>query len=287
MQEFEFNGSVMKSIIFLFVYVFLLSGCVVTQKVLDPVDPESVLSPKQLQNELHLHEQRLTQTITGICQKHQKHQEYQVHQMHQEHLMRMDANLISLLAQVEKINDRDKQRSRTAVKVEKAQRPQAPSLTEGKLLLGERELVYLDEFEHVFTAHIDLAADSSMLKADNISVFERDGSQWVRFDLSLHGDDKSKNNGKPKNKALKTFETKVQRMVRIKSRSNGQKAMRYPVIRVHLSIGKYQGVTDIYLGGKNKRKHTLVLGRKFIKDIAVIDISQTFVQGKTYLHKPK
>ncbi len=252
--------------------MFLLSGCVVPQKVLEPVAPEPVLSPQQFQNELQLYEQRLTQIITGIDQQQQQQQQQ---------LMLIDANLIALSAQVEKINRWNKRMSRTVVKVEEAQKPQAPPLVEEKLLLGELELVYLDEFEHGFTAHIDLAVDLSMLKTDKVSLFERDGDQWVRFDLSLKLDSKSKG------ETIKTFEAKVQRMVRIKSRSNGKKAKRYPVIQVHLNIGKYQGVTNLYLGGKNKRKHALVLGRKFIKDIAIIDISQTFIQGKTRLHNSK
>lgn len=242
------------------------------QKVLDPVDPKPVLSPEQFYNELQLHEQRLMQTITGV---------YQNQERQYEKLMRMDADLVTLLAQVEKINNRSKRASRSKVKLKKALPPKVPSLVEEKLLLGEQELVYIDEFAHIFTAHIDPAIDSSMLKADNLDLFERDGDQWVRFNLSLKSDNKSENG------TDKTFEAKVRRMIRIKSRTKGQKSMRYPVIRVHLKVGKYQGVTDVYLGIQNKRKHTLILGRKFIQDIAVIDISQTFIQGKTRLHNSK
>jgi len=252
--------------------MFLLSGCVAPQKVLDSVKPEPVLSSEQFYNELHLHEQRLVQTITGIYQN-QEHQ--------YEKLTRMDADLAALLAQVKTLNDRSQRVPRSEVKPKKALQLTAPSLAEKKLLLGELELVYIDEFAHLFTAHVDPAIDSSMLKVDNLGLFERDGDEWVRFNLFLKGDDQSEN------KTDKTFEVKVKRMIRIKSRTNGKQPVRYPVIRVHLNVGKYQGVTDVYLIMKNKRKHTLVLGRKFIKDIAVIDISQTFIQGKTRLHNSK
>jgi len=252
--------------------MLFLSGCVAPQKILDPVDPKPALSPEQFYNELHLHEQRLVQTMTGIYQD-QKHQ--------YEKLTRMDADLAALLAQVKKLNDRSQRVPRSEVKSKKVLPLKAPSLDEKKLLLGELELVYIDEFAHIFTAHIDPAIDSSMLKVDNIGLFERDGDEWVRFNLFLKSDDQSES------KTDKTFEVKVQRMIRIKSRTNGNQPVRYPVIRVHLNVGKHQGVTDVYLMMKNKRKHTLVLGRKFIKDIAVIDISQTFIQGKTRLHNFK
>lgn len=261
----------MKSVNFLYVIVFLLSGCVATQKLPVPVDPEPVLSPEQFQDELFLHEQRLTQTIASICQQSQQ-------------LMKMDTSLNTLLTQVEDINERSKRVRRAVAKVEQAypHPPKAlPPLIEDKLLLGEREWVYLNEFEHAFTAYIDPGVDSSMLKADNINLFERDGDQWVRFDVLLTGKNKSKS------EAVKTFKLKVQRMIRIKSRSSGQESLRYPVIQVNLNIGKYRGMTDVYLGTQGKRKHTLVLGRKFLKDIAVIDISQTFIQGKTSLHNSK
>lgn len=252
--------------------VFLLSGCAATQKVLAPVvapKPKPVLSQEQFQSGLQLHEQRLTHTITDICQQ-------------SEPLMQIDANLTTLLMQVEKINERSKRVRRAVAKVEKAHPPQIqPSIIEDKLLLSELERVYLGELKHVFTAHIDPGVDSSMLKVDNINLFERDGKQWVRFDLLQKTDKKTDET------AVETFEIKVQRMIKIKSRSSEHKAMRYPVIRVNLNIGQYQGVTDIYLGVQNKRKHALVLGRKFIKDIAVIDISQTFIQGKTSLHNSK
>ncbi|NOY72645.1 MAG: hypothetical protein GXP14_09765 [Gammaproteobacteria bacterium] len=261
----------MKSVIFLYIIIFLLSGCVATQKPLMPVDPEPVLSPEQLQDELLSHEQRLTQTIVGIFQQSQQSQQ----------LMQIDADLNTLLAQVDKINERSKRVRRAVAKVEKAYPPKAPPLIEDKLLLGEREWVYLNEFEHVFTAYIDPGVDSSMLKVDNINLFERDGDQWVRFDVLLPGDNKSES------ETVKTFKLKVQRMIRIKSRSSDKKSLRYPVIQVNLKIGKYQGMTDIYLGTQGKRKHALVLGRKFLKDIAVIDISQTFIQGKTSLHNSK
>lgn len=79
-------------------------------------------------------------------------------------------------------------------------------------------------------------------------------------------------------KPASTYESKVVRFVRIKQ--EGDVDDRRPVIHAHLKIGKYSAETDLNLTDRSHLDYPLLLGRKFIKDIAVVDVSQQFIHGK-------
>ena len=138
-----------------------------------------------------------------------------------------------------------------------------------KFLLGEVESVLIDELNTSFASRIDTGAESSSLDASNIVLFERDGTQWVRFDVHTQGADKPP----------QTFESKVVRFVRIKQDAD-EKDDRRPVIHAHLKIGKYAAETDLNLTDRSHLEYPLLLGRKFMKDIAVVDVGQSYVHGK-------
>ncbi|QYJ87749.1 ATP-dependent zinc protease [Shewanella mesophila] len=145
-----------------------------------------------------------------------------------------------------------------------------PSPIGDKFVLGEVENVYIDEIKSGFHSRIDTGAESSSLDAHNIILFERDGKQWVRFDVFTQGSDKP----------AQTFESKVERFVRIKQDSD-ESSDRRPVIHAHLQIGKYKAETDLNLVDRSHLEYQLLLGRKFMQDIAVVDVAQSFIHGKT------
>ncbi|ABZ76479.1 protein of unknown function DUF785 [Shewanella halifaxensis HAW-EB4] len=144
-----------------------------------------------------------------------------------------------------------------------------PSPIGDKFMLGALENVYVDEVKASFNTRIDTGAESSSLDARNIILFERDGSQWVRFDVFTQGD----------KQPAKTFESKVERFVRIKQEA-GEKNDRRPVIHAHLEIGQYKAETDLNLSDRSHLEYPLLLGRKFMQDIAVVDVGQTYIHGK-------
>ncbi|QYJ99936.1 ATP-dependent zinc protease family protein [Shewanella psychrotolerans] len=145
-----------------------------------------------------------------------------------------------------------------------------PSPIGDKFVLGGVENVYIDEIKSGFHSRIDTGAESSSLDAHNIILFERDGKQWVRFDVFTQGSDKP----------AQTFESKVERFVRIKQDSD-ENSDRRPVIHAHLQIGKYKAETDLNLVDRSHLEYQLLLGRKFMQDIAVVDVAQSFIHGKT------
>lgn len=139
----------------------------------------------------------------------------------------------------------------------------------GKFILGAAESVYVDEIKTSFKTRIDTGAESSSLDARNIILFERDGKQWVRFDVLTQGAEVP----------AETFESRVERFVRIKQEAD-EKSDRRPVIHAHLQIGKYKAETDLNLVDRSHLEFPLLLGRKFMQDIAIVDVGQTFIHGK-------
>ncbi|UCX04816.1 ATP-dependent zinc protease family protein [Shewanella glacialimarina] len=143
------------------------------------------------------------------------------------------------------------------------------SLIGEKFLLGEAESVYMDEVKTTFATRIDTGAESSSLDARNIVLFERNGEEWVRYDVMTNGPDKAGN----------TFESKVERFVRIKQDATSEDDRR-PVIHAHLKIGQYSAETDLNLTDRSHLDYPLLLGRKFMKDIAIVDVGQIYIHGK-------
>ncbi|MCL1124764.1 ATP-dependent zinc protease family protein [Shewanella surugensis] len=138
-----------------------------------------------------------------------------------------------------------------------------------KFILGAVERVYVDEVKASFNTRIDTGAESSSLDSRNIVLFERDGNSWVRFDVFVDGP----------NKPAKTFEAKVARFVRIKQDADDGSDRR-PVILAHLKIGQYEAQTELNLVNRSHLDYPLLLGRKFMQDIAVVDVGRTFIHGK-------
>lgn len=146
----------------------------------------------------------------------------------------------------------------------------ANSIIGEKYVLGEVEHVFIDELKASFDTRIDTGAESSSLDARNIILFERDGDDWVRFDVFTLGE----------SGPAQTFESKVERFVRIKQDAQN-KSDRRPVIHAHLRIGQYAAETDLNLSNRSHLEYPLLLGRKFMKDIAVVDVSQKFIHGSS------
>ncbi|WP_282166871.1 ATP-dependent zinc protease family protein [Shewanella japonica] len=170
----------------------------------------------------------------------------------------------ALAKQSKKMNDD------AAALAQLSEAPQCPeSAVSDKIMLGEVEHVYVDELKASFETRIDTGAESSSLDARNIVLFERNGVQWVRFDVMTNGKDQPGN----------TFEHKVERFVRIKQDADAPDDRR-PVIHAHLKIGKYAAETDLNLTDRSHLEYPLLLGRKFMKDIAVVDVGQIYIHGK-------
>ena len=139
-----------------------------------------------------------------------------------------------------------------------------------KLVLGEIEKVTLVESDFEIIARMDTGASSSSLHATNLVEFERDGDDWVRFDV--HSRDEE---GEPQN-----IERPVAKYVRVYQQAD-KDGSRRPVVELRISLGNVQGVFEVTLADRSHLEHGMILGRNFLTDIAIVDVSRQFVQPST------
>ncbi|MBV7315713.1 RimK/LysX family protein [Shewanella sp. NIFS-20-20] len=239
----------MKSKIAITVSMLFLAGCAMNTKQPTP----SPLTNDQLVKGLQQQQTELVNALSSICTQQQPALDnlQQEIKILQEKVDAVDRQTVPMVAPTPVACPED-------------------SLGE-KVILGEVEFVFIDELQAGFDTRIDTGAESSSLDARNIILFERDGQQWVRFDVNADG----------KDTPLKTFESKVERFVRIKGDESHSSGDRRPVISAHLQIGDYKAETSLNLNDRSGLEYPLLLGRKFMKDIAVVDVSQAYLHGKT------
>ena len=123
--------------------------------------------------------------------------------------------------------------------------------------------MFLDNLKQQYKARIDTGATTSSLNATNIVEFERDGKKWVRFDFS-----KALNNSH-------IIEAKVARTILIRQ-ANNSKPTRRPIIELPVQLGDIKTLTEFTLADRSHMTFPVLLGRTFLKDIAVVDVARTY-----------
>lgn len=126
--------------------------------------------------------------------------------------------------------------------------------------------LHLDGRHFEIKAKLDSGARSSSLDATAIEPFERDGKRWVRFEVELPGMKKAAQVERP-----------VVRYVRIK-RHRGPYDRR-PVIRLPLCLGDELRTVEVNLTDRGRFIYPLLLGRKALAGLAVIDPSRTYLRA--------
>lgn len=139
-----------------------------------------------------------------------------------------------------------------------------------KLIIGEVERVFVDQVGQSFEARIDTGAATSSIDARNIQLFERNGHQWVRFEVPLDEAEDEKRI---------TVESRVVRFVRIRMPEG--ESERRPVIRAQVKLGSFVAETELNLNDRAHLDYPLLLGRRYIKDIAVVDVGRRYVQSES------
>ncbi|WP_051563758.1 ATP-dependent zinc protease family protein [Enterovibrio calviensis] len=137
----------------------------------------------------------------------------------------------------------------------------------GKMIMGEKEWVRVDELGVVAMARVDTGATTSSISAIDIESFERDGDKWVKFRLA-HNEGQS---------AL--IEKAVERTVRIIQSSSEGYERRY-VVNLPITIGDTTMDTEFTLRDRNHLNFPVLLGRTYLKHTALVDVSRKYVQPK-------
>lgn len=134
----------------------------------------------------------------------------------------------------------------------------------GKVIVGELEKFYLAGPGLVYNARIDSGAETSSLDARNITRFERDGTNWVRFDVPV-----------PDTDDFITVEREISRRVRI-IQSSADEAERRVVVELQFMIGNHRQQAEFTLTNREHLSHTVLVGRNILRDVMLIDVGKEF-----------
>jgi hypothetical protein len=135
-----------------------------------------------------------------------------------------------------------------------------------KMLVGELESVWIEPPGITLTARIDTGASSSSLHADELISFERDGDDWVRFNILV-------------NDEAIPVEAAVSRYVRVIQQADAEGSRR-PVVNLRIRLGNIQDTFEFTLADRSHLDYQVILGRNFLTDMAVVDVAQQFIQPK-------
>ena len=143
---------------------------------------------------------------------------------------------------------------------------------EQKLLLGRVEWAGLPEIPVVLKARIDSGAKTSSLSAHELTEFERDGEDWLRFKLAL--DEEGSVGDEVRDQWI---EAPVIRRVRIIQASGSESR---PVVSLQTTLGPIRQNVEFTLNDRTDLSYPVLLGRRFMMDIAYIDVGREFIHER-------
>lgn len=141
-----------------------------------------------------------------------------------------------------------------------------PSLATGGTPLGwvERGMVLPEEVTVKFK--LDTGALTSSMHAEDIEYFERDGDEWVRFDLDLKDIERDK-------LVKSRIERKLHRELTV--RGAGGKEDR-PVVLMKVCIGDRLLEEQFSLRDRDEMHYPVLLGRRTLEKLGPVDSARTF-----------
>ncbi len=148
-------------------------------------------------------------------------------------------------------------------KVERAAKNPAPT---EKLVIGEAEHIGIPALDAVFKARIDTGATTTSIYAVDIQEFERDTKPWVRFVV--------KNAEQKKDYPL---EMPVASVAMIKKRGVEGETRR-PAVKLVLVMGDATRQVNVNLADRTGFEYPLLIGRDFLRGLAVVDVSKKYTQ---------
>lgn len=190
----------------------------------------------------------------------------------------LESEISTLKKQVDKLNSltylgNSSQKIRIAT-VDKTSRKNSADSADKAIILGSVEKVTIDMINKTLDARVDTGAKTSSINADDIEQFERNGAEWVRFHIAS---DKEKK---------QWIEAPVIRNVKIRQATNEDTEKRL-VVKLWVTVGNIHENTEFTLADRSQMSHPVLLGREFIRDIALVDVSKEYIHTKDLKTAPK
>jgi hypothetical protein len=238
-----------------------ISGCAVTQ-------PESNDPPPLSEASFNARILELESQFTQQCNSHT---ELQARQLNQQQALTADVREVGSLLRY--LRQDVQQLDARAVEPEVIREECAvDDLLATKTLVGRSEWIGLPGVGTYLKARVDSGANTSSLSASDITRFERDGEDWVRFKLALTDDDIVVESVRDE-----WIEAPIERRVRVVQASG--EASR-PVISLPMTLGPISENVEFTLNDRTHLDYPVLLGRRFLLDIALIDVADTYLHDR-------
>jgi hypothetical protein len=114
----------------------------------------------------------------------------------------------------------------------------------------------------ILKAKIDTGADNSSVHAEQISVYQKDGTEWVKFSI------------KNKSGQQAEFNLPLTRYTMIKRR--GVEAIKRPVVSMTLCLGNTLRQVDINLANRENFRYRMLIGRSYLQDSLLVNSGQKY-----------
>lgn len=131
---------------------------------------------------------------------------------------------------------------------------------------GWVEKVQLFDNEPMVKAKLDTGAKTSSIHATDIETFKRKGRSWTRFTLSYETVDDQLISHR--------MEQRVKRFIRVKEHAIEND--RRPVVELDICIAGQWHRAQFSLADRSKFVYPVLLGRRFLAGVAIIDPQRTF-----------
>ncbi len=144
----------------------------------------------------------------------------------------------------------------------------AESVPRERVVMGWVEYVAIEPWGLRLKAKLDSGAKTSSMHAQNIEHFRRSGDRWVRFRLE------SQATGKGERHTF-TMERPLVREVRIKA--HGGSLLSRPVVTLDFCLNGSSYETQFTLTDRSNFLYPVLLGRRFLEHVALIDPGATYL----------
>ena len=144
-------------------------------------------------------------------------------------------------------------------------------------VFGWREWILFEGKKVALRAKLDTGARTSCIHAEDIEAFERDGERWVGFTVFDPNRDAEQNHSV-------RYECPVVRMARIRN-ADGQLSERY-VVELDFWMGGVRRTGEFSLNTRHDMLNPVLLGRKMIREMGLVDSGRTNLMGRRPKRKP-
>jgi hypothetical protein len=136
-----------------------------------------------------------------------------------------------------------------------------------RIVMGWLESIVIEPWGVKLRAKLDTGAKTSAMHAENMELFKRNGKEWVRFSLDDY--DKKTNEAK-----VYTIERPTTREARVKDKKGNP--IPRPVVSMEFCLDGVMYNAEFTLVDRSKYHYRVLLGRRFLKDVALVDPDATF-----------